>query len=75
VTGRGVYGATRCAVEADWWEDRGWTRGERVLTICTHKQAARAERKGKHRGKQNVRGGGREGGRGGRRVAEEGTLD
>lgn len=56
----------------------GWARGERVLTICTHKQAARAERKGKHRGKQNVRGRGREGGggtEGGGRVAEEGTLD
>lgn len=29
VTGRGVYGVTRCAVEADWSEDRGWARGER----------------------------------------------
>lgn len=28
-----------------------------MLTICTHKQAAQTERKGKHRGKQNVEGG------------------
>lgn len=51
-------------------QPRGGREG-RVLTICTHKQAAQAERKGKHRGKQNVQ----VGGGGGRRELPKKELD